>query len=284
MRIALVVNEASGAGADPDSLRARLEGAGAEVVAAVAPAAGDEAAELAPLRAERVAVAGGDGTIAPVAAAAGELGLPVAVLPAGTANDFARALGVPLDLEAACRLAAIGTRVRAVELGWIGERPFLNVASLGLAALAAERARALKRRLGPIAYPTAAIRAGLTGAPTACTIRCDGDQVFAGEVWQAIVACSGGFGGGSSVEQADPHDGWLDLTVVPAGPRAALAAYGIRMRTGRITAARRVLHCRGEVVEVDAPDGAGWNVDGEVLRVGSATLRVEHRAVEVVVG
>ena len=54
-------------------------------------------------------VSGGDGTIAPVAERAGELGVPLAVIPGGTANDFARANGIPPDPRAAAELAASGT-------------------------------------------------------------------------------------------------------------------------------------------------------------------------------
>ena len=69
----------------------------------------DELDEAVACGADRVVVAGGDGSIAPVAAAAGAAGLPLAVVPAGTANDFARRLGLPDGLSAACRLAVRGT-------------------------------------------------------------------------------------------------------------------------------------------------------------------------------
>ena len=56
-------------------------------------------------RPDRLVVAGGDGSIAPAAAAAGAAGIPLAVVPAGTANDFAERLGLPSDVAAACELA-----------------------------------------------------------------------------------------------------------------------------------------------------------------------------------
>jgi diacylglycerol kinase family enzyme len=87
---------------------------------------------------ERIVVAGGDGTIAPCAALAGRLGVPLAVVPLGTANDFARAHGLPLDVRVARELAAWGVRTRPLELGRLADgRPFVNVASAGLAPLAA---------------------------------------------------------------------------------------------------------------------------------------------------
>ena len=74
-------------------------------------------ARIAAWEPERIAVAGGDGTIGPVAGLAGRLDVPLAVIPAGTANDFARVHGLPDDLREAAVLAAAGTDTRPLELG-----------------------------------------------------------------------------------------------------------------------------------------------------------------------
>jgi diacylglycerol kinase family enzyme len=88
---------------------------------------------------ERIAVAGGDGSVGCAAEAAGRAGIPLAVVPVGTANDFARALELPLDPAEACRLAVQGEKTRLLELAWIEERPFVNAASVGLSPVAAPR-------------------------------------------------------------------------------------------------------------------------------------------------
>src|SRR5689334_17736909 len=116
VRLALVVNRASGGG----SSRVALDGAEEFSLAELA-----QVAEFAP---ERIVVAGGDGSIAPVAEVAGRLGVPLAVIPTGTANDFARACELPLDVDAAARLAVSGNSLRELELGRLaGGRPFVNV-------------------------------------------------------------------------------------------------------------------------------------------------------------
>lgn len=97
-------------------------------------------------------MAGGDGSIAPAAAAAASAGIPLAVIPAGTANDFARELDLPRDIEEACRLAAAGRETRSLDLGRMGERPFVNIASAGLAPVAASEASGLKGR--SVRWPT----------------------------------------------------------------------------------------------------------------------------------
>ncbi len=158
MRIALTANLASGGGLDPAPLVEAMERHGAEVELF-----GCEAADLERLAAaapDRIAAAGGDGTIGPVAALAGRLGVPLAVIPAGTANDFARAHGLPQDPEEAAELAATGQKLRRLELGRLADgRPFVNVASAGLASEAARHASPFKRALGPLAYGVGARRA-----------------------------------------------------------------------------------------------------------------------------
>lgn len=232
---------------------------------------------------ERIVVAGGDGSVACAAAAAGEAGVPLAVVPVGTANDFARALDLPGDVEVACRLAVAGTRTRALELGRMGDRPFVNVASVGLPPAAARRARGAKRLLGPAAYAFGAIRAGLRARPVECTLRRDGEEVFAGSAWQVTVACTGSFGAGSSVD-ADPADGELDAVVVEATHRAALVARAYGLRRGTIESQRGVRSFRGRRIELDAPPETAYNVDGEVVEAGSATFTATENAFELVVG
>jgi diacylglycerol kinase (ATP) len=281
VRIALIANEASGGGFDPEPLAATMRRHGADV-SVYGPSDLDVVPSSEP---ERIATAGGDGTIGGCAELAGRLGVPLAVIPMGTANDFARAADLPLDPEQACVLAATGERLRALELGRLaGGRPFVNVASAGLASAAAQRAEPLKPKLGPLAYAFGAIRAAVSERPLRCAVRADGREVFADEAWQAIVAVTGAFGGGSEIGVANPEDGVLDVTVLPAGSRLALArrAWGLRM--GTIAEQRHVCHARGHVIEVDLPPGTEFNVDGELLDDGMQRVTVERGAFELVAG
>ena len=282
MRIALIANRASGSGLDPEPLARAMRVHAAEVSVF-----GCEEADLERVAAdapERIAVAGGDGTVASVAELAGRLGVPLGVIPGGTANDFVRASGLPLDPIEAATLAATGTELRRLELGQLGDgRPFVNVASAGLASVAARRAAPLKPRLGPLAYAVGALRAGLTASPLRCAVRADEQTVFDGEAWQVIVACTGAFGGGSGVGAADPEDGILDVAVLPAGSRAGLVrrAWGLKRKT--IAEQRGVEHHRAMVVEVDVPPGTEFNADGEVRDSGLERITVQRDAYALVV-
>jgi diacylglycerol kinase family enzyme len=283
MRIALAANRASGGGLDPEPLAAAMREAGADVE--IGGCETDDVERLAATRPDRMAVAGGDGTIGPVAEIAGRIGVPLAVIATGTANDFARLHGLPDDPEAAARLAATATATRRLELGRLADgRPFVNVASAGLASVAARQAEPLKPRLGPLAYALGAVRAAVSESPLGCRVSVDGREVYDDGAWQVIVAVSGAFGGGSGVEEADPEDGELDVVVIPGGSRLALVrrAWGLRAKT--IAQQRPTDHVRGAVVEVDLPDGRREiNVDGEIRDGGLERVTVERAAFELLV-
>jgi diacylglycerol kinase (ATP) len=282
VRIALAANRASGGGLDPEPLLAAMRERGAEV--AGFGCEDDDLERIAAWDPDRLAVAGGDGTVGPLAELAGRLDVPLAVLPTGTANDFARAYGVPSDAHDAARLAVEGDQTKPLELGRLADgRPFVNVASAGLASVAARNAQPLKPRLGPLAYGVGALHAAAVEHPLPVTVRTDAGEVFAGRAWQVIVAVSGAFGGGSGVAEADPDDGVLDVVVLPAGSRAGLArrAWGLRTRT--IAQQHDVPHERAHVVEVDLPPGSEINVDGEIREDGLERVTVAPNAFRLVV-
>jgi diacylglycerol kinase (ATP) len=243
----------------------------------------DRAAEAPRSNPERMVVAGGDGSIGPAAEVAGIADLPLAIVPVGTANDFARALGIPLDPAEACRIAVTGDERRRLELGRFGSRPFVNVASAGLSPVAARKARGLKRVLGPFAYSVGALRAGAAARPVRCRIKCDGERFFDGRAWQVSVAVTGAFGGGATVD-ADPTDGALDVVVLEAGSRARLVAHAYRLRAGRVRSQRGVSRRRCWETDIRTDGGTGFNVDGELVDSDRVRCRVEAGAFEVITG
>lgn len=279
MRIVLLANRRSGSGrTDAERIRRLLGEAGADTE----PRDLDQLDQPLPAGVERVVVAGGDGSIGVAARAAGRAGVPLAVLPTGTANDFATALGLPTDLERACRLAADPrARTEQREIGLANGHPFVNAAAAGLSAAANRSATPHKARLGALAYAFGAIRAGLTAPHTPCHVRVDGQTVFDGDAWQLVVAVSGAFGGGSNIGGTRPDDHLLDVAVVRAGARLALVRYGYHMRRGVLTRQEDVPHHRGREIEVDGP--VEFNVDGDLRTLEPARFTLLDGGVRVVV-
>ncbi len=239
--------------------------------------------------AERVVVAGGDGSVGPAAAIARELDVPLGVVPAGTANDFARAMELPTELERACVLAATGDAMRYIDLARVdgAQAHFVNVASIGLAPVAAEHAKGFKRGLGALAYPVGAAIAAVRSRPVSVVARIDGRVAWTGKAWQAMVASTGAFGGWAQTGATEDGDGQLDLVVVPAGRRTRDLAFDAASLTrGDLATRDGVFHERGRRIELTLHRAPTMVVDGEVIEVDDrhVVAEVVDRPVRVVVG
>jgi diacylglycerol kinase family enzyme len=144
MRGFLLVNPRSGdARPTADELAAAARGRGVETHVLEE---GEDAAELArSANAEALGIAGGDGSLAAVAAVALERDLPFVCVPYGTRNHFARDLGLD-RADPIAALASFGGRERRIDVGRAGDRLFLNNVSLGLYARLVHRREHHRRR------------------------------------------------------------------------------------------------------------------------------------------
>jgi YegS/Rv2252/BmrU family lipid kinase len=191
------------------------------------------AAELA-TEVDVLVVFGGDGTVHEVANGlplSGRDGPLVALLPAGTGNDLARAIGVPPDPVAAAGELA-GARPRPLDLLDCGPRRAANGVNAGFAAAATDALpRRVKTALGPAAYLAGGLRAGVSPPTWSARVEVDG-AVVEGEALAVVVGNGGSFGGGRwLIPDADPGDGLLDVLVVPASAsKARLARHLARDR------------------------------------------------------
>lgn len=236
---------------------------------------------------ERVVVAGGDGSIGCAARLAMQLDVPLGVVPAGTANDFARAMGLPTDHEQATIQAATGDRMREIDLAMLDGTPFVNVASLGIAPHAAEHAAKLKRGMRALAYPLGALIGVVKARPITIAAEVDGKLAWAGKAWQVMLASTGAFGGWAEMETTRDGDGQLDLVVIPADRKSShLALDAAALVRGDLADREGVFHARGKCIEVTLHRAPRIVVDGELLEIDDrhVVATVEPRIVRVVVG
>lgn len=266
VRVALILNSRSGSVGDPDALVARIREA-TDSLSVHDPGEGTAAAATHP---DRIVVAGGDGSIGDAFAAAAGARIPLAVIPAGTANDFARALELPEDRDEAIALAVDpDATLQPTWGGRLDGRPFVNAASVGLAVDAAERADELKRRLGPLAYAAGALQAGIVGRSVDADLTVDDHLELGGKVYQLLIGASGRFGGGSGLGEADPEVPQLVAAWVPATSRLELPMRAIGLRRQTLEQQPGVRWWRAHRLAVNATVGgraATWNLDGEVWR------------------
>ncbi|MBZ0331168.1 YegS/Rv2252/BmrU family lipid kinase [Halomonas sp. ANAO-440] len=213
---------------------------------------------------DRVLVAGGDGSVNRVASLCVERKATLAVLPSGTANDFSRNLGLPEDPAELCRLVASG-QTADVDVAWIDDRLFLNVAHIGLGTVPSrEASQGHKRRWGRFSYLfTLAQRVGLQKGIHA-RIECN-DQVAEGR-WLTIAIASGAyFGGGHYIAEARIDDGYLDVVAVRQRPWLPLLVAFITTRLLRRTPRRNdtVVHFKAPECQVKLRHAHTLTADGE---------------------
>jgi diacylglycerol kinase (ATP) len=232
--------------------------------------------------ADAVAVYGGDGTVAEVAAGLFDSELPLVLLPGGTTNATARSIGIPVELaEAAKLLADPKAQVRAMDMLQVGESYFLGVIALGIPGEVATLAdRESKDRWGNLAYAISAVRATVRAPNSDYVITLDGREIHSHGVMCVIQNQSAGL---MHLKQPiDATDGLLDVSIFldQNVGTVSKAAANVLLRTDYVEPFE---HWQGREVTVVSQPAQAIQADGEVLPPGSVTVRVLPRAVRFVV-
>lgn len=215
--------------------------------------------------------AGGDGTVTACAQALAGTGIPLAIIPLGTANLAARALGIPGRLDSALALG-FSTRERRIDLAAADGVTFTAMAGIGLdAAVVAGTPAALKDRIGWAAYALSGA-AHLPGRRTAFAIRLDGGDPVVRDARCVVVGNAGVLPGGFVLlPRARLDDGLLDVAVLaPSGPAgwARIAREVVGGRGGGRAAGGVLERHQARRVEIRASAELPREVDGEVITRG----------------
>lgn len=232
-----------------------------------------------------IIVGGGDGTVSSVVDVLAHRDVPLGLLPLGTANDFARTMHIPTDLTEACRTIAAG-HIVDIDLGLCGDNYYVNRASVGLGAEVAEQmSPALKRYVGPLAYPVATTKALLRhhSSPVELTFP-EGDhppQHFPA-VLQVSVANGRYFGGGNIAgHHSGIDDDTLDVAVVRHGGLTDLAAVARQLRAGSTRSTPQITHYQTRHVHIGTRAALPINVDGEIVSTTPRAFSVARNALHV---
>ncbi|MDB5059230.1 MAG: hypothetical protein JWO59_2702 [Chloroflexi bacterium] len=230
---------------------------------------------------------GGDGSVSAVVDILAKQSVVMGLLPLGTANDFARTMGIPDELEAACATIAHG-RVAEVDLGLAGDNYYVNVVTLGLGAEVVKAASyALKRLFGPLAYPIATARVMWRYRPFAATLTFpDGDHPPASFERLLQVAVGNGrfYGGGAVVAPyAKIDDGLLDVYAIELGSWWELAGVAWSLKSGRHIYHKGVCSWRTRQIQVTTRPPMPVNVDGELVDETPELFSVARGALRVLV-
>jgi diacylglycerol kinase (ATP) len=230
---------------------------------------------------------GGDGSVSSVVDFLAHHDVILGLLPLGTANDFARTLEIPSDIEKACETIA-GGKVVDVDLGLAGDNYYVNVASVGLSVGVTQTlSPRLKRRIGAFAYPTAAIRAFLDHEPFSAKLTFpDGDHepVEYERLLQVAVGNGRFYGGGMVVApQSGIDDRSLDIYAIEMGRHRDLIGVVRYLKSGDFIQQEGVHHHRTERVRLETEPELPVNIDGEVVTRTPQDFSMAHNALKVLV-
>jgi YegS/Rv2252/BmrU family lipid kinase len=246
----------------------------------------DHARELAQTAAQagEIAVAfGGDGLIGAVADALRHTDGILGVLPGGRGNDFARMLGIPGSTQAACEVLAHG-EVRRLDLGVIGEKSFIGIASCGFDSEANRIANETTLVRGRLVYAYGLLRALAGWRPATFTVTVDGGQTRTLTGYTVALANSRYYGGGMMLApDATLQDGMLDVVLILETPKLRFLRKAPAVFTGAHVRLDNVELLRGRTIEVGASRPLTMYADGDPIADLPVTVAVLPGAVPTLV-
>ncbi|MBR9786361.1 MAG: lipid kinase YegS [Vibrionaceae bacterium] len=234
---------------------------------------------------KRIVVAGGDGTVNEVVSAIAQIDEDqrpeLAIIPLGTANDFATANRIPVSIPDALSLAVNGQPV-SVDCVTANDRYFINVATAGFGAeITTETPVELKNFLGGGAYTLTGVVKALGFKPYDGTITVDDGSYEGGILLGAF--CNGRLAGGgqSLAPNAMIDDGLMDLTLVCPFLPQDLPKVIEEINNPRITG-DFVKHTRTSWLEIDFPNPLPLNLDGEPYSSRKIRFEVLPQSIQLV--
>jgi diacylglycerol kinase (ATP) len=296
-RARVILNPAAGrdeAAGHVRSISELLHGRFGQIETVLTGAAGD--AEVAARRAvedgcTHVFVGGGDGTLNEVlngvAAVDGALArVTFGLLPLGTGNDFAQAIGIPVGVEPALAVLLEDRRV-AVDVGVVNDRLFVNVSAGGFIADVSEAVTPqLKSIAGRLAYLVGGAQALLDFEPVGLRLRGEPDGAAVETEAYAFAVCNSRLIGGGRL--IAPHalidDGLLDVCVIGAMSTVEFVGLLREVSDGGHVDDPRVHYLRIREASIRLARPVNVNTDGEVLETAECAYRVLPGAASFLAG
>jgi len=224
---------------------------------------------------------GGDGTISSLVDHIVGSDIPLGLLPLGTANSFARTLGIPFDLDEAINIIAAGHR-RRIDLGMIDDDYFANSAAIGMSPLIAKTIpHQLKRFGGRAGYALWAAVQSARFEPFRVTVTVDGGARAILSALEVRIANGSYHGGTRVVEQAKVDSGEIVVQVVKGETHSRLALNWLATLAGSDLRHQLTREFRGRAIRIETNPPLPISIDGEVLARTPVTAKVAPHAIEV---
>lgn len=232
-------------------------------------------------------VVGGDGTLSEILEPLLGSEVPMALIPAGTGNDLARALGIPRDDPAAAAAIALTGAPQLIDVGELHcsgrVKHFLTIAALGFDAKVSDRTNRLRWPHGALRYYLALVIELLRLKPLAFTTAVDDGAAEATPGTLIAIGNTETYGGGMPIcTGADPSDGLLDVVHVKPITRLQLIRLFPLLLRGAHLERAEVSHRRVRRIRVSAP-GLTVYADGEFVGADECTITLQPARLRMMV-
>lgn len=226
----------------------------------------DEAKRAGEARFDLVIAAGGDGTIFEVVNGLAVLDKrpTLGIIPTGTTNDVARALGIHWDsMEKVCDILTKG-QTTPIDIGKVGDKYFLNIAAGGkLTELTYDTPSKLKTMMGQLAYYVKGFEMLRSFHPRQVRVEYDG-KLFEGEIMMFLLSNTNSVGGFEKLmPDAKFNDGMFDMILVKKTSLPELVRIGTLALNGDHLQSDKVIYTQANRVKIDVEGEMQLNLDGE---------------------
>ncbi len=230
---------------------------------------------------QTVIAVGGDGTVSETGSGLIHTDCALGILPAGTGNDFVKALGLPRKWQPALDFI-LSHSPRAVDTGILNDRFFLNVCGVGFDVMVLDYALTAKKYVkGMLPYLYGVLRAIKNFRPALMHIEIGDQAKLDGRFMICSIANGRFIGGGIPIAPvADVADGLFDIIVVDAVARWKIPFYLPGLLTGKLMNYKVAHHYRAPSVLLSSP-GMRLNLDGEILPFEETRFFCESDALRV---
>ncbi len=229
-----------------------------------------------------VIVGGGDGSLHAALQSLVGTQLPLGILPLGTANDLAKTLAIPTDLDAACAVIASGV-TRRIDVGCVNGIYFVNEMSIGLSpAVSRLLSKDIKARFGVLALPYRAFQVMHKLRRFAAQVACDGSETVL-RTAQLTIGNSRSFGGFVASDEAEIDDHELDLYSVSFRYWWSYLDAMQALVRRRYDEAPSVATMHGKTFDIRTKRPKPIEADGEIISMTPAHVRVVPDAISVFV-
>ena len=212
-----------------------------------------------------ILVAGGDGTVDTAVNYMKRLNIniPIAILPVGTANDFAKFIGMSENIEEACE-QIVNSIPKKLDLGKVNDKYFINVASTGLFTDVSQKTDVnLKNTIGKLAYYVKGLEQLTNLRKLKVRVKSE-NAIFDGNMYLMLIFNGQTAGNLKFAYKAEIDDGLLDIIIIKAGMIKDTIALFIKMLRGdHLENTTGLLYFKSNKIEVYCEEGIVTDIDGE---------------------